>query len=247
MLCGVMNLLPDMLTYWRRPFFHKSREKVSGKALMALLKLLGFSFAAVFLISIVTGLLLQGMGLSRPDVSEDFAEMMNSAYFFFGAVILAPFIEEVLFRSWLGSVWGVLLVLPLLLWAVALILFLYDKALEQSIELAIIIGISLLIGAYCVQYCRTASKDGHHEAALQRVFPFIFWVIAIGFGALHLTNYQESGLGVLAFLVIIPQIFMGAVLGFLRMRFGLLCAIGFHAIYNGVLVGLTLLIMRSVA
>lgn len=242
-----MNILPDMLAYWRRPIFYPSRERLSGESLMALVKLLGFSFAAVFFISIVTGLLLQSLGLSRPDISEDFTDMMNSSFFFFGAVILAPLIEEVLFRSWMGAVWGVLLVLPLLLWGVVLILFLQDKALSPSLDLTIVIAISALIGAYCIQYCRTATQKGHHEAALQRVFPLIFWVTAIGFGALHLANFEDSGLGVMAVLIILPQLFMGAVLGYLRMRFGLLCAIGYHAAYNGVLVSITLLIMRSVS
>lgn len=241
-----MNILPDMLSYWRRPVFHASRERMNGDTLLALVKLLGFSFAAVILISIVTGLLLQGLGLSRPDVNDDFAEMMKSSYFFIGAVILAPLIEEILFRSWLGAVWGVLLVLPLLLWGVVLIVFLQDKALSQSLDLAIVIGMSLLIGAYCIQYCRTASVEGRHKAALQSIFPFIFWVTAIGFGALHLSNFENSDLGPLSVLIILPQLFMGAVLGYLRMRFGLLCAVAFHAAYNGVLVGITLLIMRSI-
>ncbi len=69
-------------------------------------------------------------------------------------------------------------------------------------------------------------------------FNIIFWLLTLIFGFYHITNFDITT-AVLLFspLLVLPQIIVGAILGFIRVRFGLLWAIGLHSVYNFVLMG----------
>lgn len=69
-------------------------------------------------------------------------------------------------------------------------------------------------------------------------FLYIFYAFTAVFGFYHLLNYEITAI-VLIFspLLVAPQLVIGAVLGFLRVRFGLLWAILLHASYNLILIG----------
>jgi len=73
-------------------------------------------------------------------------------------------------------------------------------------------------------------------------FRIVFWVLTLLFGYVHLSNYELTSSNIIfsPFLVL-PQICVGAIFGFLRVRFELLWAIGLHAAYNLVLMGPVLL------
>jgi len=246
MLRRCMSLIPDMIAYWKRPQFTTERMSITSESLIDLIKLLAFSLGGVFALMIFTGFVFQILGAERPNVSEDFAKASQQSYFIILAVILAPIVEEVLFRSWLGVKWGVLLILPILLWSLGVIIFLQDKDMVFEVDVLCLVGLTVLTGLYIIQYCRTANRQNYHEQVLERLFPFIFWATLFAFGLIHLSNFDINMSGPLMILIVLPQIFIGAVLGFLRMRFGLISAIGFHAAYNGVLIGLSALMMRSV-
>jgi hypothetical protein len=69
-------------------------------------------------------------------------------------------------------------------------------------------------------------------------FKIIFYAITLLFGFYHLLNYEITPT-VLFFspLLVAPQVVIGAILGFMRVRFGLLWAIILHASYNLILIG----------
>lgn len=76
-----------------------------------------------------------------------------------------------------------------------------------------------------------------------RYFKAAFWSLTLAFALVHLTNYPGiSQHWYLAPLLISPQLCLGIFLGFVRVRFGLLSAILFHAAYNGILLGPALLV-----
>lgn len=78
-----------------------------------------------------------------------------------------------------------------------------------------------------------------------RYFPWIFYVLTLAFALVHLSNYPNfSEIWPLALLLISPQLNIGVFLGFIRIRFGLLWAIAFHAAYNLVLLGPMLLLYQ---
>lgn len=73
-------------------------------------------------------------------------------------------------------------------------------------------------------------------------FKTVFWLLTLIFGFYHITNFEiTTTVLLLSPLLVLPQIIVGAILGFVRVRFGLLWAIGLHAVYNLVLLGPILL------
>lgn len=76
-----------------------------------------------------------------------------------------------------------------------------------------------------------------------RIFPWVFYGFTLAFALVHLSNYPNlSEIWPLAPLLISPQLNIGVFLGFVRIRFGLLWSILFHAVYNTVVLGPILLL-----
>lgn len=73
-------------------------------------------------------------------------------------------------------------------------------------------------------------------------FKIGFYIVAILFGYIHISNYELTP-SVILFspLLIAPQAFVGLYLGFIRIRFGLIWSIALHACYNGLLFSIYLL------
>lgn len=71
-----------------------------------------------------------------------------------------------------------------------------------------------------------------------KFFPFIFYVLTLGFGFMHISNYEMTYQNlVLSPILVSPQLAAGFLLGFTRVRFGLLYSIMLHALYNFILAG----------
>lgn len=67
-------------------------------------------------------------------------------------------------------------------------------------------------------------------------FKGVFYLLTTVFALVHLSNFQNlKEIWLLTPILIAPQLNVGIFLGFIRVRFGLLWSIGFHAAYNGFL------------
>jgi len=74
-------------------------------------------------------------------------------------------------------------------------------------------------------------------------FPWIFYGLTLAFALVHLSNYPNIlEIWPLAPLLISPQLNIGIFLGFIRIRYGLLWSVLFHAVYNSVVLGPILLL-----
>jgi len=72
----------------------------------------------------------------------------------------------------------------------------------------------------------------------KRYFKYVFYILTLLFGFYHITNFEiNSTTALLSPLLVAPQLSLGAILGFIRVRFGLWWAIALHAIYNCILIG----------
>ena len=71
----------------------------------------------------------------------------------------------------------------------------------------------------------------------KKYFKIAFYSLALLFGYVHLFNFEITT-KVLLFspLLVLPQIVLGLVFGYIRVRFGLLYSMLLHACYNGVLI-----------
>ncbi len=71
-----------------------------------------------------------------------------------------------------------------------------------------------------------------------RYFGLIFYVFTFAFGFYHITNFKITPtILYLSPLLVSPQLLIGLLLGYIRVRLGLQWAILLHALYNLVLIG----------
>ena len=71
----------------------------------------------------------------------------------------------------------------------------------------------------------------------KKYFRIAFYIIAVLFGYMHIYNFPITP-QVLLFspILVLPQIVLGLVFGYIRVRFGLIYSMLLHASYNGVLI-----------
>lgn len=156
---------------------------------------------------------LEQLGLWDEDMhslQKIFQEMEPVLIFFF-AVIMAPLLEEVMFRLILRFRSNFLI-----LWSIH-------------------IGVALQLGQKR-RLLKTARK------VWDKFYDWVFYLMTMAFGLMHIMNFEPSlNIYLLAPILVAPQILIGINLGYLRVRFGLIWSILFHAFYNGVLMSIALL------
>ena len=156
---------------------------------------------------------LEILGLWEDDMhrlQKIFQEMKPGLIFFF-AVIIAPFLEEVMFRLILKLRSNFLILWPL--------------------QLLILLQVNNKINLL-----KTIRNFWN------KFYGWIFYLISIAFGLIHILNFEPSlNIYLLAPILVAPQIVIGINLGYLRIRFGLIWSILFHAFHNGILLSIALL------
>jgi membrane protease YdiL (CAAX protease family) len=178
----------------------------------------------------VIGLLMSGwmtlLGIEGP---EAFAQLPPH-YLVPLAVLGAPLIEESVFRGWLT---GRPRALWLLLWLAAGIGL---TVMAQHGLLSPLVAAGLPLAAALVGWIVLRKRE---TGPLFRAgFPLIFYASATVFGLIHVLNYTAPGLVHLP--LVLPQLWAGLTLGFLRLRIGLPAAMLVHAVSNGLAVSLAL-------
>jgi membrane protease YdiL (CAAX protease family) len=180
---------------------------------MWLLNILGL----VVLLLAISGY-LKLTGLPGPNAFDEFPK----AWLVPTVVLIAPLIEESLFRGWLSG-------RPRAMWLLAGSLALVGAATLLPAEalikgaVAIAILLALPIGWFLLRNRQT-------PAWFARAFPLLFWVTALVFGLVHLSNYPQ--ITPLALPLVLPQIWSGLIFGFLRMRVGLVAGMLVHGASN---------------
>ncbi|RAJ12020.1 CPBP family intramembrane glutamic endopeptidase [Olleya aquimaris] len=80
----------------------------------------------------------------------------------------------------------------------------------------------------------------------KKYFKIVFYAFAILFGYVHIINFEiTTQVILLSPLFVAPQIIIGLVFGYIRVRLGLAYAMLLHACYNGVLMIPSLLFMEQ--
>jgi len=172
-------MLQELWKFIKKPNYTEDENNDFNYRLRILIKLTAVSIVA----SIILGLTISALeSLFTLDLGkhaiDDFFEKYPTIYLFIGAVVIAPVLEELIFRG------------PMVLF-----------------------------------------KNKPY-------FPVIFYILTLLFGFYHITNFEiTTTILLMSLLLVSPQLFVGSVLGFIRVRFGLLWSIGLHALYNLLLVG----------
>ncbi len=236
------SFIRDMVRYWRAPVFVRSRERLKPEGALALIGVVGLLLLAMIPLNLIVTSVMAVAGADMPAMSEEFEEEFTSGRFVYLAVLVAPLLEELLFRSWMGFRTGLLVVMPVGLCLIsALFIFSSLGAGAAAVgHCAFMLG---ALGLYLSRWWSLRGEDRVLAGMTQVIFPWVFWGVIVLFGMIHIGNF-EDGIPVFLWpLVVAPQMLAGAVLGYVRMRFGLLVAIGFHAAYNLVIVIITTLLM----
>ncbi len=149
----------------------------------------------------------------------------------FGFLVLAPLLEEALFRGWMSGRRAAL-----------------TFALAGLIAL-VLLGGGLLIGggaarwsglaaaavvlAALVRWLAARTRETDVPPWFTRHFALLVWASSVLFALVHLGNYPPlpypAGL-----LLVMPQMIGGLLLAYTRTRFGLRAAIAHHAAFNAV-------------
>jgi membrane protease YdiL (CAAX protease family) len=153
----------------------------------------------------------------------------------FYALLIAPLLEEAVYRGWLS---GRIAALRFALFGFAaeacFVAGLF--AGEDAAGLLAMAGVGIALAGF-VQWLYTRERDVAVPEWFTRHFALLVWASSLFFAAIHLGNYEPlaSPLGVL---VVTPQLIGGVLLCYVRTRLGLRAAMVHHAAYNALVLTL---------
>ncbi|MEM9091824.1 MAG: CPBP family intramembrane glutamic endopeptidase [Cyanobacteria bacterium P01_F01_bin.53] len=222
------SLLGSYLQFLRSPVLMARPDAIEiaqGKVISHSLRLYCVHLLLVLIIGVAITQALGGE-LDSNNLQQIFADM-PVGFLFTMAVIVAPVVEESIFRLPLRP-FALNIALPCTL----VILFIAAQVLGLSGPLLILWG-SLLAG-FNLYLWRMRPKERVLQDVYRRYPRIIFYLSALLFGVLHITNYDASVWALLPLLVL-PQFVVGLWLGFIRLRYGFRWAVLAHAFHNGCL------------
>jgi len=144
-----------------------------------------------------------------------------------GAVLLAPVLEELFFRGWMSG-------RPVALWLTLIVIMglALFAAFGRSVPWAAGVVVLATVIAAGVAWFRTRRRTQVPEA-FTRAFPVLFYLVTALFALMHVFNYPQISAVVLP--MVLPQFWSGLMLGYIRVRLGLLAAILAHVASNAVM------------
>lgn len=219
----IRDILKGFSCYVKKPdpFVHLQKRSVFYNQLFPLVIIcLTFSFASVVLTETLQSLHIIN---HLPDF-DLFKLKEKKMMLFLMVVLIAPIIEELIFRFQLKS-----FALAFLFYFLAFAEVCYQTLSGVRLVVAIItlIAVIAVIFTYVNQNRLTRLKF------IRKAFPIHFYFTAICFGLAHISNYQNPfEYGPAIILLVLPQLFLGFALGYTRMKFGIFQSMALHAAYN---------------
>jgi membrane protease YdiL (CAAX protease family) len=148
-------------------------------------------------------------------------------------VIVAPVIEEMMFRSLLKPS-HIELILFVVIWPVFFLLRFVPLDVHWVLKLAFT-GVFLFTFVYIAQQLIPPERTLNLRNRLNR-YEFLIWIVSsLVFGFVHITNYVDHfTINLALFLLILPRILAGFMIGWVKINNkNLPWAMALHAINNG--------------
>lgn len=216
------QIINDFLTYVRKPLYIAEDTTMSKiekfmylfKVLLCKLALLPFLIPIIYFTKQLTG--------------AKSADMPQTWGYYVAIVMIVPLIEELLFRGILHySRWFIAFVFSFVLMTLAKYTGTFDRIGWH-------IGFTYLacFASIPLIYVFTKRFDDTFEAFWAKNFTYIFHLVAVGFGLVHLSNYSDINNYLFAIPLVISQIISGYVLGFVRMKLGFGYGVALHSAWN---------------
>lgn len=162
-----------------------------------------------------------------PDPGPNVLDSKTMPYwaFVFAAVLVAPVMEELIFRAQLRRFTGMIFFISFICGT------LLTAATHTSWAFLICPFIFAIL--FIIYRFTLAGSMLRKFRFWERVFPWHFHLTAVCFALVHLSNYERGiALLPLGILYTLPQLAIGLVLGFARMNYGLKYSMALHAMYN---------------
>lgn len=164
--------------------------------------------------------------------NQNFQNLNHGYYLFIIMAILAPLLEEVLFRLWLSLKKShILLSLILLMWILITKfqgVIIYNQQIDskffQNLFLAVLTGVFVfVIGSFLP--IKKLNFD---------YFKVLYWISCICFGLVHIFNFSPFKMNILWVypFLIFSQLFAGFLLGYLRLKKGFFVGFALHCSIN---------------
>jgi membrane protease YdiL (CAAX protease family) len=215
----------DAARFLIRPTFADATLPWGRALLFALLTVFAFDLALDTLVVEVTAVLDSGTAFLPEPVEQD----ASLAEDLFGYLLLAPVLEELVYRGWLT---GRIAALRFAIYGFAAeSLFIAGLFVSADMAMALALGGVAFALAGLVHWSLTRDRDTAVPEWFTRHFHWFVWGSTLLFGLMHLGNYEPltSPIGIL---VVLPQTIGGLVLAYTRTRLGLRAAMLHHAAYN---------------
>lgn len=144
--------------------------------------------------------------------------------------VIAPIAEELLFRSYLKNfIWNSF-IFPINIG------FIFGVLYKVSANKGILILISSVLILSCTSYLAIKKSIKINNKIYQfykERYWIYFYLSALSFALLHLSNYKiQNFIPFFSILLILPLIFAGVLLGYIRITMGLKWSIYFHSLHN---------------
>lgn len=238
------SLLQEIITYLQNP---QHIDTIQRKPFFSsILQIIRINLLAIFL-SFVTGIIIAFIATQTKALDGhavgDFIENESIFTAFILACVIAPLLEESAFRLWLVNK-------PLQV-AIGLFGFLFYYissfipgsfiksvfSFTESDNPIIMLGIylAIFIGGVAVLYIIIKQKSVQTKLThiYHNYYKWLFFGSAVLFGLLHITNYEFSWVVVLLTpILILPQLFGGVLLSYIRVKYGFWRGVIGHFIYN---------------
>ncbi|MFK4872763.1 type II CAAX prenyl endopeptidase Rce1 family protein [Novosphingobium sp. ZW T3_23] len=212
---GVLRELPHYLIrpVILAPVGLRSRE---GWAALGTLEALHVGGLLLVVLPLIT-FWQQAMQLPTPDAFEK----LPSGWLLPFTILIAPVAEEIAFRGWQTGY-------PRALWLLGGgVIFAVLTASAAATAPLVLSGLVLvvLVGAIggWIALRKRRIPPGWYVAA----YPAVFWITALVFAGVHLSNYPS--ISMLSLPLVLPQLWAALLLGFTRQRIGLPAAMLQHA------------------
>ncbi|MEB0033188.1 CPBP family glutamic-type intramembrane protease, partial [Undibacterium sp. RTI2.1] len=156
-------------------------------------------------------------------------DFSNLKLFAFAALIIAPILEELIFRLGLRNATYTLFFGPILV-------TIFSGSFFVTLGLTAVIVLMALVFEIQERYRTRNGKSGHNfylGRQFIQAYPKVFWLYAFAFSFVHIANHSfDDASGFLVVFAVIPQLVLGIFLGYLRLRDGITSAMSLHFLNN---------------
>jgi len=209
----------DVVFYFFKLLFPNQPEQFHPMSLVDFMKLLLITLLVIAPYSVLIYVL--GLFEMQNEVMDLLGE--NLTVFLITAIIFAPILEESIFRLHLD------LTKKSILWSLGVsVLLLFDSW--------IVVGV---LGIYLIGLFVCVSKKKPPSVKL------VVYSSALLFGLVHLSNFTSLDYTTQFYLIpllIGAQVFVGLVISFIRLRYGMKWAMIYYVVYNGIFTAMYFLI-----